>query len=58
MVGLSAKEKIMIVLLVIEHTILDIHLCPVSLAELCIVDVNRDLFKIWMYVGKLGGHGG
>ena len=41
-----------------QHTILDIHLCPVSLAELCIVDVNRDLFKIWMSVGKPGGHGG
>ena len=22
------------------------------------VDVNRDLFKIWMSVGKPGGHGG
>jgi hypothetical protein len=41
-----------------QHTILDIHLCPVSLAELCNVDVNRDLFKIWMSVGKPGGHGG
>ena len=41
-----------------QHTILDIHLCPVSLAELRIVDVNRDLFKIWMSVGKPGGHGG
>jgi hypothetical protein len=41
-----------------QHTILDIHLRPVSFAELCIVVVNRDLFKIWMSVGKPGGHGG
>jgi hypothetical protein len=27
------------------------------LVVLCIVDVNRDLFKIWMSVGKPGGHG-
>jgi hypothetical protein len=40
------------------YTILDVHLCPVSLAELCIVDVNRDLFKIWMSVGKPGSQGG
>jgi hypothetical protein len=41
-----------------QHTILDIHLRPVSFAELCIVDVNRDLFKIWMSVGKPGATGG
>ena len=28
------------------------------MAELCIVNVNRDLFKMWMSVGKPGGHGG
>ena len=33
-------------------------LVPSLLAELCKVNSHLDLFKIWMFVGKPGGHGG